>query len=72
METSSILIIIIANSCNNITIIIISLTVGTARYIMITLDVARAFNKSDINPVMIAPMDNKGEYMQAACMLGYQ
>ena len=24
---------------------------------MITLDVARAFNKSDINPVMIAPLE---------------
>ena len=33
----------------------LSLTVGTARYIMITLDVARASNKSDISPVMIAP-----------------
>ena len=54
-----IIIIIIENSCNNIAI---SLTVGTARYIMITLDVARAFNKSDINPVMIAPIENKAEY----------
>lgn len=42
------------------TSIIIPLTVGTARYIMITLDVARACNKSDISPVMIAPIiENK-------------
>ena len=53
----------IANTCNNIMLVMmfLSLTVGTARYIMITLEVARAFNKSDINPVMIAPIENKGE-----------
>lgn len=35
------------------------LTVGTARYIIITLDVARASNKSDISPVIIAPAEYK-------------
>ena len=32
------------------------LTVGTARYIMITLDIALASRKSDIAPVVIPPV----------------
>ena len=48
-----------------------SLTVGTARYIMITLEVARAFNKSDINPVMIAPIENKVESKLLAWLIKY-
>ena len=46
--------------CHNKQTITLSLTVGTARYIMTTLDVARACNRSDISPVMIAPMENMG------------
>ena len=35
------------------------LTVGTARYIMITLDVALACSTSDISPVIIPPVLRK-------------
>lgn len=36
---------------------LVKLTVGTAKYIMMTLEIALAFRKSDMAPVIIPPAE---------------